>query len=464
MALAPGDNESGDDGFQNLRAMKLVRALRLIKLVRVLNQSRYLKRLQTEFGYSKQKTSLFMYVAIAVFTAHIMACTWGFVADAQSNGNSWYWDDPILGQIAWNDDGTYAEDEWDGSSWPKYAGCMYWAFMTITSVGYGDVYPRTHLERIVATILMLLGSLVWAVILGGVTAVRTTLEQNNNIFAQEIDELNEIMAAKDIPKKLRFELRTYWHEQVSMRKIQLYYEVVNKLSPMLRREVCNFVHEDFVFCLPFLQNMECVVDLTMAFNFAVFGQADHFGELWTVYVVERGLISRFGRFGGEGTTWGEDFVLDDITLCFDSTAFALTFVEVLSLPKDALVDILARNPTDRRVVRRFAIRLAARRGILRHCLDWVVENRQWKKFPALRRLLNRFISTVGDVRKIPDTVRKMIWPMFNTSVKYQTASVVSPTAALSNQADGVYMSLERLRKTFQAELDWQRKSMMEAGE
>ena len=222
---------------------------------------------------------------------------------------------------------------------------------------------------------MLCGSLVWAVILGGVTAVRTTLEQHNNMFSQEIDQLNEVMRKRQIPKRLRFELRQYWHEQDTMRKISMYYDVVNKLSPMLRKEVCNFVHDDFVYCLPFLKGVDCIVDLTMGFSFAVFGQADHFGELWTVYVIERGLVSRFGRFGGEGTTWGEDFVLDDITLCYDATAFALTFVEVLSLPKDSLVEIMSSHPTDRRVLRKFAVRLAAKRGILRHCVDWTIENK-----------------------------------------------------------------------------------------
>lgn len=41
----------------------------------------------------------------------------------------------------------------------KYTAGLYWAGMTITSIGYGDIYPTNEVERVVCTVLMVLSGL-----------------------------------------------------------------------------------------------------------------------------------------------------------------------------------------------------------------------------------------------------------------------------------------------------------------
>ena len=51
---------------------------------------------------------------------------------------------------------------------------VYWAITTMTTVGFGDIAPKTELGRFIASLMMLLGWGVLAVPTGIVTAEMTT--------------------------------------------------------------------------------------------------------------------------------------------------------------------------------------------------------------------------------------------------------------------------------------------------
>ncbi len=74
--------------------------------------------------------------------------------------------------------GAYITDFWDG---------LWWAFVTITTVGYGDLVPVSVTGRIVATVLMLFGIAV----LGTVTATLASW------IVERVDDANEEAAQAD---------------------------------------------------------------------------------------------------------------------------------------------------------------------------------------------------------------------------------------------------------------------------
>ena len=47
-----------------------------------------------------------------------------------------------------------------------YVAALYFAVMTLTSVGYGDITPQSESEYIGCIFLMLVSGIVWAYILG----------------------------------------------------------------------------------------------------------------------------------------------------------------------------------------------------------------------------------------------------------------------------------------------------------
>ena len=60
----------------------------------------------------------------------------------------------------------------------QYIASLYWAFATMTTVGYGDIYPITILEKIFAMMSMIVACGVFAYVVG---SIETIVRRSNTI-------------------------------------------------------------------------------------------------------------------------------------------------------------------------------------------------------------------------------------------------------------------------------------------
>lgn len=137
LATVPSYLAVAYSGANMLLVMRLVRVLRLFRLFRLLAYVREANVLLASLYASRRKILVFLcavFVAATVFGALLYA------VEGPENGFT---------------------------SIPKG---IYWAVITITTVGYGDMVPHTPLGQMIATVVMLVGYSVLAVPTGIVTS------------------------------------------------------------------------------------------------------------------------------------------------------------------------------------------------------------------------------------------------------------------------------------------------------
>ncbi|MBL6988559.1 MAG: ion transporter [Bacteriovoracaceae bacterium] len=131
----------------------IIRVLRLLRVFRVLKFTRYTKEghiLLEAMKASKQKISVFLFtvVILVLIIGSVM-----YLIEGENNGFT---------------------------SIPK---SIYWAIVTLTTVGYGDITPQTHLGKLISSFVMILGYGIIAVPTGIVSfEMSAQAGKKNNIL------------------------------------------------------------------------------------------------------------------------------------------------------------------------------------------------------------------------------------------------------------------------------------------
>jgi voltage-gated potassium channel len=126
--------------FAGTHALVALRALRLLRVFRILKLARYLgasKKLMVALRASRVKIAVFLF---SVLVLTIILGTVMYLIEGPQNGFS------------------------------SIPHSMYWAIVTLTTVGYGDIAPHTPLGQFIASIVMILGYGIIAVPTGIVTS------------------------------------------------------------------------------------------------------------------------------------------------------------------------------------------------------------------------------------------------------------------------------------------------------
>ncbi|CAM9123551.1 unnamed protein product, partial [Chrysoparadoxa australica] len=321
-----------------LRSTKLLRVLRLLRLARLLKLSKImqvcsygslLETIHPSFwALSKMMICLF-------FISHIMGCMWhGLYVLASPNTITWV---------------TYYGIQ-DTSVSHRYLVSVYWAFTTMTTVGYGDVNTSNNLERGFAVLSMIVGASVFGYIIGNVTVIVENFNVEEAIEREKMDEVNEWLSDRKFPPSLSSRIRKQYKYVFKQSNVFDAREILAGLPILSATAVMYSQYARTIESSPFLRDAppqflsQVLQELKPCYvskGEALFLQ----GQIATHCFLLREPLKagRRGSMGyGDSRIFGHGAVLLNVLHPFSAVAARKT--ELCTLTKEALTQLLADWP------------------------------------------------------------------------------------------------------------------------
>jgi hypothetical protein len=311
------------EGISIVLYVRLLRLLRVARLVAVVRT--WERQTSINIGYLRIAKLLLAVVLVL----HFVACVWfvvPFVGDFPPN--SW----------------VVMEDVADAEPPTQYIRSVYWAVVTATTVGYGDITPHRNVEYVLSMLVILIGASMWAFIIGNIASLLSSLDSAKTTYWNRVDLVTQFLRSRRVPPEVNEHVRGYYEYTWSRYRGADERNLLADLPRPLRLEVLtHLAHEVlervplFRHCGPALRN-ELLLSLQPT-TVIPGGYSVREGETADgIYFISRGAIEVLSKDGtkSHGTLEDGDY-FGDLSLLLGerrtASARASTYCDLLVLPK-----------------------------------------------------------------------------------------------------------------------------------
>lgn len=333
--------------------LKITHVFYLIFYLRVSHFHAISHRIQERFSIGEKFQniiSLFRLLFISLLVAHILACFWHLAAIIYINNQDFN---------NWLSKANIASENWVTT----YLHSIYWASITMMTVGYGDVIPQNQFEIVVTLTNVIFGCGVYAYNINSIGMILREIAKEEFEFSHNINVINQFMHRKNIRADLQMKIREYlrfiWKEEKTQ-NVEQEHKIINALSKPLRNELYlesygNILRKYPIFCANFTDSflkevVKIIKDQRYMPNEIIFEQGENFDGC--IYFIIKGKIELFldceddivvNTLGPE-TLFGEiSFFSGKERSC---SARSKGFTTLFSIKRDEFIHVLQDFPDD----------------------------------------------------------------------------------------------------------------------
>ena len=225
------------------RLPKLLKFLRAAKLLKLMRLQQFILRLETEYNIHHGVARMVKVISLVFLVTHVVACF--FYLIGLSGGN----DDEDGGWI-------YREMYHYKPVASRYVASMYWAFSTLTTVGYGDISARTPQEQAFSMMMMLTGVSWYAIIVSSMSSIMSTFDAQNKAIRDKMLSVNAFVRSAKLPLPLAQRVRSYFEFRSSQRTFLMSDHfnadaLLEELGSALRTDILLHLERDLISKIPF---------------------------------------------------------------------------------------------------------------------------------------------------------------------------------------------------------------------
>ena len=134
-------------------------------------------------------------LGLQLVMVHLMACFWYMAATFEDNiYDTW----------------VYGRGVVDSSPFEQYFEAFYWAFQTVTTVGYGDFSISTKSEFILALIWMIIGCNFYSFTIGNVSSIIATMDNKEALLNSKLTTLTEYSIKFNLPIVTQTKIKNFF--------------------------------------------------------------------------------------------------------------------------------------------------------------------------------------------------------------------------------------------------------------
>jgi potassium voltage-gated channel Eag-related subfamily H protein 7 len=378
--------------FTGGNSMRMLRCLRLVKLLRLLRGSRAFNTLQQQFSVSYAIQDFTKLLLLTAFVCHLMACGFGFVAYLDTENREVGWVQRLVREDRLEVKDTCMEDYSEcppGSAAVQgklYVYAFYWAIATCTTIGYGDIVPRTIPETLVSVSMMLFAGFFWSWVLGTSCNIAGALSESTTQFKRNVDSVNRLINDCNLSGSLSKDLRSYLYCSEKIIVARQYQNVLTVLSPELQGRVVFEWFGEWVLGVPYIGkgSPPFVVEVARNLALQMYAPKEVIIQRRTLFALERGVVWRKMATLLKGNVWGVDMLLQSPLLRDETSALCLTVVELRYQAYQTFAMILENHPTDKQRVRSYCVKLAVLRGVCNYARKVREAEREIFRLPGLQ--------------------------------------------------------------------------------
>lgn len=219
------------------RLYKILRFLKLLKFTRTIRSIEFFNKLFELLNVTDGIIRMGKFFIMFLLVIHVNGCIWYFIARIDdTNNETWL--------IRYNTDSM--------SNGDLYLMSIYFVMQTIATIGFGDIVPLTIIERIYALLLMIIGVGFYSYIVGNLSNIVKTLDNDFVRIKIMLTALNEFAKATKLPLQLKDKIKRYIETSsvvntISFPRDSLIKELPGALKKELRIQMHNKIVEKILF-------------------------------------------------------------------------------------------------------------------------------------------------------------------------------------------------------------------------
>lgn len=240
----------------------------------------------------------------------------------------------------------------------EYARAMYWAFTTLTTVGYGDIVAKTPLQMFYCCMVQVMGVGVFGFILSNVASLLSRSDAAREHHMDSLDRIETFMRLHHIPTDLRGKIRSYYHYLWSNKKGYHDESLLEGLPAKIQSELWTYINKSIIEKVPFLKGAhpDLIEDLMNELEPRIYVpgerifRIDEKGD--ALYFMHSGQVEVLARDNstiaqlGEGAFFGEMALVSDNPR--NATVKASTYCDIYLLQKDSFDRVTSAYPDFKR--------------------------------------------------------------------------------------------------------------------